>query len=82
MATVAVHAQLNVTLKSYYRKKGRFWQTRGGGQLLPYVCGDGDNKSGGNYQSSSGGPVKTLRRARSDWRFHGDKPVSLRTPVY
>lgn len=62
--------------------KGGFWQTCGGEQRPPYVCGDEDNKSGGNYQSSSGEPVRTLRRARSDWRCYGDKPRSLQRRVY
>lgn len=81
-----MHAQLNATLKSYYRgkkkTKRRFWQTYGGGQLPPYVCGDEDNKSGGNYQSSSGGAVKTPRRARSDWRCHGDRSTLPREWVF
>lgn len=53
-------------IKKLLSEKGTFWQIYGGGQLPPYVCGDGDNKSGSNYQSSSGEPVKTLGWARSD----------------
>lgn len=53
-------------IKKLLSEKGTFWQIYGGGQLPPYVCGDGDNKSGSNYQSSSGEPVKTVGRARSD----------------
>lgn len=59
-------------IKKLLSEKGTFWQMYGGGQLPPYVCRDGDNKSGSNYQSSSGEPVKTLGLARSDSRCHGD----------
>lgn len=32
VGVIAMHAQQNATLKSYYqREKGRFWQTRSGG---------------------------------------------------
>lgn len=54
----------------------------GGGQLPPYVCVDKDNKSGSNYQSSSEEAVKTLGRAHSDWRCHGDKPTSQQVCIY
>lgn len=69
-------------IKKLLSEKGTFWQIYGGGQLPPYVCGDGDNKSGSNYQSSSGGAVKTRGRARSDWRCHGDKPTYRQVCVY
>lgn len=55
-----------LNIKKLLSEKGTFWQIYGGGQLPPYVCWDGDNKSGSNYQSSSGEPVKTLGWARSD----------------
>lgn len=48
-------------IKKLLSEKGTFWQIYGGGQLPPYVCGDGDNKSGSNYQSSSGETVKNAR---------------------
>lgn len=52
---IAMHATTKrTTLKSYYQKKRTVWQIYGGGQLAPYVCGDGDSESGCNYQSSSG----------------------------
>lgn len=51
---IAMHATTKRnTLKSYYQKKRTVWQIYGGGQLPPYVCGDGDSESGCNYQSSS-----------------------------
>ena len=69
-------------IKKLLSEKGTFCQIYDGGQLAPYVCGDGDNKSGSNYQSSSGEPVKTLGWARSDCRCHGDKPTSQQACVY
>lgn len=53
-------------IKKLLSEKGTFRQIYDGGQLPPYVCGDGDNKSGSNYQSSSGETVKALDRACSD----------------
>lgn len=69
-------------IKKLLSEKGTFWQMYGGGQLPPYVCGDRDNKSGSNYQSSSGEPVKMRGLAHADKRCHGDKPTSQQVCVY
>ena len=79
---IALHAQQNATLKSYYQKREHFGRYTAEGSSRHMFVETGTTSQVVIINHHQERPVITLRRARSDWRCHGDKPTSRQACVY